>query len=178
MGDFFYDGLPNWIMAVTSVAALGFAVTGALVAWRSLQQQIRESERHEAHEVATRARDVTARWVRRDRRFADREDLVREWGLQIMNHSSTTVYDVQAEVSVKGEREVLPELHTLHPGDMFIQRYVPRDGSAVEYRVKRVKDDVVAATAILSPEWVVHSVSFESEGEHLTWRPRERATRD
>lgn len=175
MGDVWGTAVPNWITAITAVAALVLATIGALAAWRSLQQQIADSQAAREREIASQARTVTAQWVTRQRAGEGGRTWT-EWGLRVINHGTTTVFDVRADVEVDGRAEDLPALHTLHPGDLFVQRVKHPDGIA--YAVKRMKDDVTRVQPIQSPSWRVHRITFEAEGDTLTWAPREKPAKN
>lgn len=99
MGDVWGTAVPNWITAITAVAALVLATIGALAAWRSLQQQIADSQAAREREIASQARTVTAQWVTRQRAGEDGRTWT-EWGLRVINHGTTTVFDVRADVEV------------------------------------------------------------------------------
>lgn len=110
--DFWTIALPNWIVAISTVAAFFAAALAANATWKAVRQdRIRDAQ----HDAAC----VSATWAKGPLEHEGEE----AWGILVTNGSSASFRNVQIQTTGNnhqfGDKPV--EFSTLPPGEFFVQ---------------------------------------------------------
>ena len=156
------DHIPDWIMALSAVAALVAAVIAGIISYRLLKVEVRRDAASQTRERAGQASQVSAWCILFEdfdtARLNSKEVPPDKNGLRIQNGSATPIYNVEILSRDRTGQEKRPlKLEVLPPGDYVVTSHATYNWG-FPYSVEAAPGSSTPITK--NRTWVVTSLPF------------------